>query len=41
MDEVIRNVGPMVGVMLVALLGWLDVRRMHRKRNRAAEDAAE
>jgi hypothetical protein len=39
MDEVIRNLGPVIGVWLIALLGWWDIRRMHRKR--PPRDAAE
>lgn len=32
MNEVIRNLGPVIGVWLIALLGWWDIRRMRRKR---------
>lgn len=32
MDEVIRNLGPPVGVLLVCLFGRLELRRMHGKR---------
>lgn len=39
MDEVIRNLGPPVGVLLVCLFGWLDLRRMRRRR--PPPDAAE
>ncbi len=33
MDEVIRNLGPPVGVLLVTLLGWLYVRWLRRERS--------
>jgi hypothetical protein len=33
-DEIIRNLGPPVGALLICLLGWLDLRRMRRKRPR-------
>jgi hypothetical protein len=41
MDEAIRNLGPLVGVLLIGLYGWLDVRRMHRKRHRPPPNPAE
>jgi hypothetical protein len=41
MDELIRNLGPPVGVLLVCLFGWLDLRRMHRKRHRPPPNPAE
>lgn len=31
MDEVIRNLGPPVGVLLVTLFGWLYVRWLRRE----------
>jgi hypothetical protein len=34
MDELIRNLGPPVGVLLVCLFGWLDLRHMYRTRPR-------
>ena len=40
MDEVIRNLGPVAGLWLVALLAWLEVRRMYRRRS-PPQDAAE
>ena len=33
-DEIIRNLGPPVGALLICLFGWLDLRRMYRKRGR-------
>lgn len=41
MDEVIRNLGPLVIVWLVALFAWLEVRAMHKKRRPASPDPAE
>ena len=32
MDEAIRNLGPLIGVLLIGLYAWLEVRRMHRRR---------
>jgi hypothetical protein len=40
MDDVIRNLGPVAGLWLVALFAWLEVRRMHRARH-ASRDPAE
>ena len=40
MEELIRNLGPPVGVLLVCLFGWLDLRRMYRE-GRSLHDAAE
>ena len=40
MDELIRNLGPPVGVLLVCLFGWLELRRMYRRRP-PPQDAAE
>lgn len=41
MDELIRNLGPVVGLWLVALFAWLEVRGMHRKRDRSPRHPAE
>jgi hypothetical protein len=39
-DDLIRNLGPPVGVLLVCLFGWLDLRRMYRE-GQSSHDAAE
>lgn len=39
MDELIRNLGPPVGVLLVTLFAWWNVRRIRRER--PSQDPAE
>ncbi|MEA3031665.1 MAG: hypothetical protein QOG13_2990 [Sphingomonadales bacterium] len=39
MDELIRNLAPPVGVLLVTLFAWLNVRRIRRERS--SHDPAE
>ena len=34
MDDIIRNLAPPVGALLIALYAWFEVRRMHGKRHR-------
>jgi hypothetical protein len=41
MDDIIRNLAPPVAGLLFTLYGWLEVRRMYRKRDRTPPDPAE
>jgi hypothetical protein len=41
MYEIIRNLAPPVGGLLLVLYAWFDVRRMHRKRDRPPHHPAE
>lgn len=39
MDEAIRNLGPLVGVLLIGLYAWLSVRRLHPARHTSRDPA--
>lgn len=32
MDELIRNIAPLIGAALISLIAWLEVRRIHKPR---------